>query len=155
MVRYLLSGYTVILTVQASPNEDPLSLQYVWRLTVPERQSLTRSAKGRGGCPRPAAWQIERACALLKCDAGPKGAGGTDEALADARDVSAGRVGRGRCPAVAEGARGGVGAPGHGAAGPPAGRRGRSAATALAVPHRRRPRAPQTSVTYNRNLIDY
>ena len=48
-------------------------------------------------------WQIERARARLKCGAGPEGAGWTDEAVADARDGSAGRVGRGRRQAVAEG----------------------------------------------------
>ena len=36
-----------MLTVQASINEDPMSLQYVWHLSVPERQVLTRIAKGR------------------------------------------------------------------------------------------------------------
>ena len=73
-----------------------MSLKYVWRLSAPERQSLTRIAKGRGGRRRPAVWPVERARARLKCDAGLEGAGGTDEAIADARDVSAGSVGRGR-----------------------------------------------------------
>ena len=48
-------------------------------------------------------WQAERARALLKCDAGPAGASETDAAVADALDVSAGRVGRWRRQAVAEG----------------------------------------------------
>ena len=80
-----------------------MSLQYVWHLTTPERQVLTRIAKGRGGRHRPAVGPVERARARLKCDAGPEGAGGTDEEIAAARDVSAGRVGRGRRQAVAEG----------------------------------------------------
>ena len=73
-----------------------MSLQSVWRLSAPERQALTRSGLWRGGHPRPAARPVESARARLKCDAGPEGAGWTDEAIADARDVSAGSVGRGR-----------------------------------------------------------
>ena len=46
---------------------------------------------------------VERARALLKCAAGPEGAGRPDEAIADALDVSAGSVGHWRHPAVAEG----------------------------------------------------
>ena len=73
-----------------------MSLKYVLRLSAPERQVLTRIAKGRCGCRRPPLWQVERARALLKCDAGPEGAGWTDEAVADAWDIAAGTVGRGR-----------------------------------------------------------
>ena len=80
-----------------------MSLKYVLRLSAPERQVLTRIAKGRGGCRHPAVWQVERARALLKCDAGPEGAGWTDEAVAAAWDVAAGTVGRGRRQAVAQG----------------------------------------------------
>ena len=80
-----------------------MSLKYVLRLTASERQALTRIAKGRDGRRRPAVWQVERARALLKCDAGPAGAGWTDEAVADALDVAAGTVGRWRRQAVAKG----------------------------------------------------
>ena len=80
-----------------------MSLQYVRPLTASERQFLTRIAKGRGGRPRPALWQVVRARALLQCDAGPAGAGKTDAAVAAALDVSAGSVGRWRRQAVAEG----------------------------------------------------
>ena len=80
-----------------------MSLKYVLHLTAPERQWLTRIAKGRGTRPRPALWKVERARALLKCDAGPEGAGGTDEAIAAALDVSADSVGRWRRQAVTEG----------------------------------------------------
>ena len=80
-----------------------MSLKYVLHLTASERQVLTRIAKGRCGRPRPAVWPVERARALLKCDAGPEGAGWTDEEIAAALDVSAGRVGRWRRPAVTEG----------------------------------------------------
>ena len=86
-----------MLTVQASPEEDRVSLKYVLRLTAPERQALTRIAEGRDGCQRPAVWQVERARALLKCDTGPEGAGWTDEAIA------AGTVGRWRRRAVVDG----------------------------------------------------
>ena len=74
-----------------------MSLQYVWCLSVPERQVLTRSAKGRCGHQRPPMWPVKRARALLKCDAGSAGAGWTDEAIVDALDVSADSVGRWRC----------------------------------------------------------
>ena len=80
-----------------------MSLKYVLHLTAPERQVLARIAKGRDGRQRPAVWQVERARALLKCDAGPEGAGWTDEAIAAALDVSAGSVGRWRRQAVTEG----------------------------------------------------
>ena len=80
-----------------------MSLQYALPLTRSDRQFLARIARGRGGPPRPAVWQAVRARALLKCDAGPAGAGETDAAVAAALDVAAGSVGRGRRQAVAEG----------------------------------------------------
>ena len=51
----------LILTVKVGPDEDPMSLKYVWCLTAPERQVLTRIAKGRCGRARakrrgPAHW---------------------------------------------------------------------------------------------------
>lgn len=55
---------------------------------IPERQALTRIAKGCCGCPRPVVGKVKRARALFKCDAEPEGAGGTDEAIADAWDVA-------------------------------------------------------------------
>ena len=64
-----------------------MSLKYVLHLTAPERQWLTRIAKGRGTRPRPALWKVERARALLKCDAGPQGTGWTDEAAAALGDA--------------------------------------------------------------------
>ena len=89
-----------------------MSLKYALHLTRSERQWLTRIAQGRGGPPRPAGC----ARALLKCDAGPAGAGETDAAVAVALDVSAGSMGRWRRQAVAEGPRGRDGVPGPGAA---------------------------------------
>ena len=52
-----------------------MSLKYVLHLTAPERQALPRIAKGHGEYQHPTAGQVERARALLKCDAGPAGAG--------------------------------------------------------------------------------
>ena len=80
-----------------------MSLKYVLHLTASERQALTQIAKGRGGHRHPDEGKVERARALLKCDAGPEGAGETDEAIAAALDISASRVGRWRRQAVAEG----------------------------------------------------
>ena len=77
-----------MLTVKASPNEDPISLKYVLRLSVPGRQILIRITEGRCGHQYQAVWQGEHARARLKCDAEPEGAGGTDEAIADALDIS-------------------------------------------------------------------
>ena len=65
-------------------------------LTLPERQFLTRIAKGRDGRHRPVVWQVERARALLKCDAGPPGAGETDAPGAAALEVSDKASGPGR-----------------------------------------------------------
>ena len=82
-----------------------MSLKYVLHLTAPERQALTRIAKGRGEYQHPTAGQVERARALLKCDAGPTGAGWTDEAIATALDVLAGNMGRWRCQAAPRAAK--------------------------------------------------
>ena len=98
-----------------------MSLQYALPLAPSERQFLARIARGRGGPPRPAVWQAVRARTRLKYDAGPADAGKTDAAVAAALDVSAGRVGRWRRQATAEGL---------GAAALPAGRRGQSASPA-------------------------
>ena len=80
-----------------------MSLKYALRLTASERQDLTRIAQGRGGRRRPPLWQTVRARALLKCDAGPQGAGWTDEAVAAAWDVSAVSVSRWHRQAVDNG----------------------------------------------------
>ena len=80
-----------------------MSLKYALRLTASERPDLTRIAQGRGGRRRPPLWQAVRARALLKCDAGPQGAGWTDEAVAAAWDVSAVSVSRWRRQAVDHG----------------------------------------------------
>ena len=80
-----------------------MSQKYALHLTASERQALTRIAQGRGGRRRPPLWQVVRARALLKCDAGPQGAGWTDEAVAAALDVSAVSVSRWRRQAVDQG----------------------------------------------------
>ena len=109
-----------MLTVKASPDKDPMSRQSVWCLSAPERQVLTRIAKGRGGCPRPA--QVRRGT-------GGRGAAGRS------RRGRVGCLGRQRgllaAPGRSRGSRDGAEAPSQGAAVQPAGRRGRSAASAV------------------------
>ena len=63
-------GYNIVLTARGSPDEDRMPLKYVWHLTMPERQALTRIAKGRGGHHRPAMGKVKRVRTRLKCDAG-------------------------------------------------------------------------------------
>lgn len=53
---------------------------YVLKLTQDERGELERLIK-RG---KTAAWKVQRAQALLKCDQGPEGPGWTDTKIADA-----------------------------------------------------------------------
>ena len=47
-----------------------MALKYVWHLTGPEQQSLTRIAKNRGGCQCPAMGKVKRVRTRFKCDAG-------------------------------------------------------------------------------------
>ena len=132
----IYSGYTIILTVKACPDEDPISLKYVLRLSPlprtassnPHRRGALRvPAPGRVASqarPRPA--QVRR---------------GTRRHGRDGRSHRgrAGRLGRQRRPLAApgrsRGARGGVGVPSQGAAVQPLGRRGRSAAPAVGPVH--------------------
>ena len=102
-----------MLTIQASPDEDPMSLKYVWRLSAPERPVLTRIAKDRCGRQRPAMGQVERARALLKCDAEPEGvavppAGPRDEAQRLQWAQSAPPAGQARGTVADAGSRAGV-----------------------------------------------
>ena len=76
IVMQRILGYNIVSTVKISPDEDRMSLPSVWRLTAPERQALTRIAKGRGGRQHPAVGQVERARVRLKCDAGPEARAG-------------------------------------------------------------------------------
>ena len=97
---YPVMGYNTEPMTQPTRRGCPLSLQYALRLTAAERPDLTRIAQGRGGRRRPPLWQAVRARALLKCDAGPQGAGWTDETVAAAWDVSVVSVSRWRRQAV-------------------------------------------------------
>jgi hypothetical protein len=59
--------------------------KYVLKLTEDERGELERVVK-RG---KAAAWKVQRAQALLKCDQGPAGPAWTDEQIAEAFDCTA------------------------------------------------------------------
>ena len=98
-----MMGYNTDPMVQPTRRGFLMSQKYALHLTASERQDLTRIAQGRGGRRRPPLWQVVRARALLKCDAGPQGAGWTDEAVAAALDVSAVSVSRWRRQAVDQG----------------------------------------------------
>jgi transposase len=58
--------------------------KYVLKLTGDERGELERVVK-RG---KAAAWKVQRAQALLKCDQGPAGPAWTDEQIAEAFDCT-------------------------------------------------------------------
>lgn len=73
--------------------------KYVVQLAADEREHLERITRtGKG-----AAWRIQRAHALLKCDQGPHGPGWTDERIAEAFGVSVRSVEHWRQQAVEEG----------------------------------------------------
>ena len=72
---YPVMGYNTDPMAQPTRRGFLMSLQYVLRLTASERQDLTRIAQGRGARRHPPLWPAVRARALLKCDAGPQGAG--------------------------------------------------------------------------------
>ena len=65
-----------------------MSLKYVWCLTAPERQVLTRIAKGRCGRRARLRGKLSAPAPGSRGDAEPEGADGTDEAIADAWDAS-------------------------------------------------------------------
>ena len=58
--------------------------KYLLKLTQDERGDLTQVVK-RG---KAAAWKVQRAQALLKCDQGPAGPAWTDEQIAEAFDCT-------------------------------------------------------------------
>lgn len=55
-----------------------MSAKYALYLTAPERQLLTRIARGRCGCRRLAGWKREQARVLLPCNEEPESEGETD-----------------------------------------------------------------------------
>lgn len=76
-----------------------MAKKYVVQLAADEREHLERIARtGKG-----AAWRIQRAHALLKCDQGPHGPGWTDERIAEAFGMSVRSVEHWRQQAVEEG----------------------------------------------------
>lgn len=76
-----------------------MAKKYVVQLAADEREQLERITRtGKG-----AAWRIQRAHALLKCDQGPHGPGWTDERIAEAFGMSVRSVEHWRRQAVEEG----------------------------------------------------
>ena len=57
---------------------------YRIKLTVEERETFTQVAKGKRGTLKIAAWKVQRANAMLKCDESGRGPGWTDERIAEA-----------------------------------------------------------------------
>ncbi len=57
---------------------------YRIKLTAEEREALTQVAKGKRGKLKIAAWKVQRANAMLKCDESEQGPGWTDEKIAEA-----------------------------------------------------------------------
>jgi hypothetical protein len=77
--------------------------KYTVKLTQEEREELERVAQGKKGKQNIAAWKVERAKVLLKCDQGEFGPKWTDERLAAAFDLSVRCLERWRQRAVEEG----------------------------------------------------
>jgi len=77
--------------------------KYTVKLTQEERKELERVAQGKKGKQNIAAWKVERAKVLLKCDQGEFGPKWTDERLAAAFDLSVRCLERWRQRAVEEG----------------------------------------------------
>lgn len=73
--------------------------RYVVKLTVAEREQLERITR----VGTSAAWQIERAHALLKCDQGKHGPGWTDERVSEAYGMTTRSLETWRRQAVARG----------------------------------------------------
>jgi transposase-like protein len=57
---------------------------YRIKLTNEERETFSQVAKGKRGKLKIAAWKVQRANAMLKCDESEQGPGWTDEQIADA-----------------------------------------------------------------------
>jgi len=77
----------------------------VLKLTAEERAELERIAKGTRGGQSIAAWKVQRARALLKCDQGEHGPGWPDHRVAAAVEVTERSIQNWRKQAVLEGPR--------------------------------------------------
>jgi Homeodomain-like domain len=76
-----------------------MSKKYVLKLSAEERETLTQVVrKGKS-----AAWKVQRAHALLKCDAGPAGPAWTDAKIAEAYGMTTRSLESWRKRAVEEG----------------------------------------------------
>jgi len=80
-----------------------MAKKYVLKLTLEERGELERVAKGVEGKRTIAAWKVQRARVLLKCDAGEGGPHWPDHRLAAAFDVTERCIQNWRKQAVLEG----------------------------------------------------
>ena len=77
--------------------------RHVLKLLAEEREELEEVAKGRRGNRRVARWKMERARALLLCDQGDSGSGGTDRECAEAVGATENTIARWRRTAVEDG----------------------------------------------------
>jgi hypothetical protein len=80
-----------------------MAIKYVLKLSKEEREQLSVVAKGMRGKQAIAAWKVQRAKALLKCDEGDFGPGWTDTRTSESLDVSSRSVQSWRKKAVLEG----------------------------------------------------
>ena len=80
-----------------------MATKYVLKLSEEERERLSVVAKGIRGKQAIAAWKVQRAKTLLKCDEGEFGPAWTDAEISDSLDVSERSVQSWRKKAVLEG----------------------------------------------------
>jgi len=83
--------------------EEEMAHKYVLKLTAEERAELEGIAKGTRGRQAIAAWKVQRARALLKCDQGEHGPGSPDHRVAAAVEATERSIQNWRKQAVLEG----------------------------------------------------
>ena len=77
--------------------------RYRIKLTDEERAAFRDVVKGRWGRQKPAAWKVQRAQVMLKCDEGDGGPAWTDERLAESFDTTTRSIQNWRKKAAEEG----------------------------------------------------
>ena len=77
--------------------------KYRIKLTEEERSVFREIVKGKWGRQRPAAWKIQRAQVMLKCDESGDGPAWTDEELAESFDTTTRSIQNWRKKAAEEG----------------------------------------------------
>ena len=85
--QVLVFGYKGSRDQHLAIKEDPMK-KYIVKLTDEERLELERVAHGKKGKRDIAAWKVQRAKVLLKCDQSEGGPKWTDERLSAAFDVT-------------------------------------------------------------------